>query len=100
MEVSPEAGNGCVVVPGHGEAKTDHQDQSHKVCEMKSTTVFAGSERGFDAVPNHQNGGKGPEQVLAHTVENAKILLHQRVDRLQHCVEEVHGVSVVLCSGP
>ena len=62
--------------------------------------MVARRQAGFDAVPHHQNGGEGPEQVLSHPVEDSKILLHERVDRLQHCVKEVHGFSVSSCSGP
>ena len=62
--------------------------------------MFACGQSRLDAVPNHQDGGEGPEQVLSHAVEDPKVLLHERIDRLQHCVKEVHGLSLVLRSGP
>src|SRR5439155_11514276 len=99
MEIATKPWDWRVVVVHHREAKTDHQNQRHKVGEVEAAAVLAGSERGFNAVPNHQDGGEGPEQVLSHPVEDPKVLLHQRVDCLQHSVEEVHGISVVLRSG-
>src|SRR5580700_3881434 len=100
MEVAAKAGNRRIVVVHHREAKTDHQNQRHKVGEMKSAAVLAGGQSRLDAVPNHQDGSECPEQVLSHPVEDPKVLLHERIDRLQHCVKEVHGLSVVLRSGP
>ena len=41
MKVPPEAGNGGIVVVHHGEAKADHQDQAHEICEVKAAPVFA-----------------------------------------------------------
>src|ERR1700676_567182 len=100
MEVTAKTRDRRIVVVHHGEAKTDHQDEGYKVGKVEPAAMLTSGEAGLDAVPNHQNGGKSPKEVLAHAVEDPKILLHERIDRLQHCIEEVHDLSVVLRFGP
>src|SRR5208283_5931522 len=94
MKVAAKAGDWRVVVVHHGEAKTDHQNQAHEVGEMESATMLTRCERRLDAVPDNQNGGEGPKEVLPHAIEDPEVLLHERIDRLKHRIEEVHGISL------
>src|ERR1700687_861359 len=100
MEVTVKGGKRRIVVIHHREAKTDHQNEGHKVGEVEPAAMLSSGERSLDAIPNHQDGGEGPEEVLTHSIEDPKVLLHERVNCLQHFVEEVHGFSVVPGSGP
>jgi hypothetical protein len=43
---------------------------------VKSAVMLAGGKAGFDAVPNDENSGEGSEQVLAHAIEDPKVLLN------------------------
>src|SRR5271157_3438338 len=94
MEVAAKAWDRRVVIIHHGEAKTDHQNQAHKVGEVESASMLTSHKCRLDAVPDNQNGGEGPEKVLPHAIEDPEVLLHERIDRLKHRIEEVHGISL------
>src|SRR6266581_7201848 len=96
MKVAPKSRDGRVIVVHHRESKADHENQRYKVGEMKAAASLAGGKTRLDAVPNDENGGEGPEQVLPHAIEDPKVLLHKRVNRLEDFVEKVHGF--ILCS--
>src|SRR5258708_1659684 len=100
MEVAAKAGDGRIIVVHHTEAEADHEDQGHKVSEVEAATMLASGECRLDAIPNHQDGGKGPEQVLPHPVEDPKVLLDECVYRSQDKVEQIHCGSSVVVPGP
>src|SRR4029077_4641235 len=77
MEASAHAGNRSAVVIHHCKTKADRQKQAFEIVEMKHVLAASGGEGRFHPVPNHQDRCKGPEQVLAHGVEEAKILREQ-----------------------
>jgi dissimilatory sulfite reductase (desulfoviridin) alpha/beta subunit len=67
-----------------------------------------GGQRGFDSVPSHENRGEGAEKILAHGVEEAKVLGEQVVDRLKNVLQEIglhwgqllrRRASISACSG-
>ena len=93
VEVAAKAGDRRVVVVHHREAKTDHQNERHEVGEVESAAVLTCGKRRLDAVPDHQDGGEGPEQVLPHAIEDPEVLLHERIDGLKYGIKEVHGIS-------
>src|SRR6266851_1128490 len=99
METSAHARNRGAVVVHHCKAKADSQEQACEVVEMKHVLTASGGEGRFHSVPNHQDCGKGPEQVLAHGVEEAKILLEQVVDGLKDELEVVHRSGSFDASG-
>src|ERR1700687_2870274 len=93
MEIAADSGDWRMVVCDYREAKADRENQRGEVREMKPAAVVAGGESRLDSVPSDQDGGEGAEQVLPHSIENAQVLLHQGVDRLQDAIKEVHTVS-------
>src|SRR5579862_4509306 len=90
MEASAHARNRGAVVIHHCKTKADGQKQACEVVEMKHVLTASGGEGRFHSVPHHKDCGEGPEQVLAHGVEEAKILREQVVDGLEDELEVVH----------
>src|ERR1700730_10197236 len=99
MEIASKAGDGSVVIVHHGETEADHQNESHEVSEVESAAMFSGSERCLDPVPDNQNCGQGAEKVLAHSIEDPKVLLDECIDCLKDRIEEIH-VSFLVVSVP
>src|ERR1700681_1599491 len=90
MKTCAHARNRGAVIIDHCKAESDGQQQACEVVEVKHVPPPSGGERRFHAVPNHEDGGKGSEQVLAHCVEEAKILREQVVYGLKDELEVVH----------
>src|ERR1019366_3252310 len=90
MKTYAHAWNRGAVVINHCKTEGDGQEQACEVVEVKHVPPASGGERRFHAVPNHQDCGKGSEQVLPHGVEDAKILREQIVDGLKDELEVVH----------
>jgi hypothetical protein len=60
---------------------------------MKKVPAASGGECGFDAVPNHEDRSESTEEVLAHRVEEAKILREQIVDGPKDKLKVVHRLG-------
>ena len=90
MKACAHARNRGAVVIHHCKTEGDGQEQACEVVEVKHVPPASGGECRFHAIPNHQDCGKGSEQVLAHCVEEAKVLREQIVDGLKDELEVVH----------
>src|SRR6266581_1011866 len=93
MEARAHTRNRGAVVIDHCEAKTYGQKKTCEVIEVKQVPAASGGECGFNAVPNHEDRGKGTEQVLAHCVKEAKILREQIVDGPKDELKVVHRLG-------
>src|ERR1700689_1931258 len=90
MKTYTHAWNRGAVVIHHCKTEGDGQEQACEVVKIKNLASASGGEGRFHAEPNHEDSGKGSEQVLAHCVEEAKILREQIVDGLIDELEVVH----------
>jgi hypothetical protein len=96
VKAGANARDGIAVVVHHPKSETDGQEQAGEVIEVEGTFAARCGKGGFHAIPGDENGGEGPEEVLAHSVEEAEILREQIVDRLKDELQEVwllHGVG-------
>src|SRR5256884_6465224 len=60
------------------------------VIEVEGTFAARCGKGGFHSIPGDENGGEGPEEVLAHSVEEAEILREQ-IDRKSTRLNSSHG---------
>src|SRR5208337_3088455 len=104
VEAGSDAGNRCVVVVDHREAKADGQQQARKIIEMERMLAAGGGKSGFDAVPSDKNGSERTKQILAHSVEETEVLGKQGGDGLEdklqivslHCRQLLRRLGVFL----
>ncbi len=96
VKAGANARDGIVEVVHHPKSETDGQDQAGEVIKVEGTLAARCGKGGFHPKPGDENGGEAPEQVLAHSVEEAKILREQIIDRLKDELQKVwllHGVG-------
>jgi type IV secretion system protein TrbI len=93
MKAGPDAGYRGAVVTDHRKTEADGQQQARKVIEFERMPAARGRKSRFDSVPSHKDRRERPEEILAHSVEEAEVLGEQGVDRLKDILEEIglHG---------
>src|SRR6266478_2760603 len=89
VEAGSYAGNRRAVVVDHGEAKTDGEEETREVVELKGLLAACGGQSRLYAVPDDEDGCEHTKKVLAHGVEEAEVLREQVVDRLKDVLQEV-----------